>query len=295
MAVKREYRMRRLIDVGALAVVLTIVTASAAQQTSGELIAVRQIVDEVRSHKQGIAVWWTGHNGWLIKSGGTLISTDLILESGERRLYASPISASELAGELDIAFITHEHGDHFERRTSRILAEKSDCIFVIPANCVEVAREVGIPDARLRIAEPRVPFDIGEVHVEPLRAIHGNPRFALYKEANLQDCGYLITMGGQKLLQMGDTVLLEDHLELGKVDVLFFSPTEHNTYIDQSVILIHELEPEYIFPQHRDTLIVTPENRYFTTGYAYEVKMRLAKYLQARYHILAQGEKVQIR
>jgi len=94
---------------------------------------------------------------------------------------------------------------------------------------------------------------------------------------------------------MGDTVLLEDHLYLKHVDLLFFSPTEHNTHIDPSMILINELEPDYIFPQHRDTYKVTPQNRYWTSGYPYEVKFRLSKTLQKNYHILEMGEKMVIK
>ena len=274
--------------------IIAAISAPVLGQERAEQIPTRPIIDEIRAHSEGIAVWWTGHNGWLIKSGTTLMSTDLILGSEERRKYAPPVTAQELAPELDIAFITHEHGDHFERATSRILAEQSDCLFVIPSNCVEVAHNIGIPDERIKVAVPRKAFAIGEISVEPMRAIHGNPRFAVYTGANFEDCGYLIKAGGVSFLQMGDTVLLEDHLYLEHVDVLFFSPTEHNTYIDQSIILINELEPYYIFPQHRNTLVVTPENRYFTTGYPYEVKFRLAKYLQERYYILDFGEKVLI-
>ena len=252
-----------------------------------------RIIDEIRLHHKGLAVWWTGHNGWLIKSDSLLIATDLALESGDRQIPA-PVSAREIAPELDIAFITHEHGDHFERETSAILNTKSHCLFVMPANCLDAARELNIAESRIKIAEPRKPFDLGTMHVEPVRAIHGNPRFAVFYDANLQDCGYLITINGKRFLQMGDTVLLEDHLFLKNIDVLFFSPTEHNTYLDQSLILINELQPRYIFPQHRDTFWVTPENRYWTSAYTYEVRLRLCKSLQERYHILDMGEKMLI-
>lgn len=255
----------------------------------------RRMIDEIKAHTSGMAVWWTGHNGWLIKYNEILIGTDLALESNERSVPA-PISAEELAGELDISFVSHEHGDHFERETSGILSEKGQCVFVMPATCVEAARkELNIPEARIRVATPRTPFSIGEVGVEPLRAIHGNPRFAVYYDANMEDCGYVITIGGIRFLQMGDTVLLEDHLFLEKVDVLFFSPTEHNTHIDPSLILINALEPAYILPQHRATFKVTTQNRYWTSGYPHEVKFRLSKTLQQRYHILDIGEKIVIR
>jgi hypothetical protein len=83
--------------------------------------------------------------------------------------------------------------------------------------------------------------------------------------------------------------------EMGHVDVLFVSPTEHNMHVDPSVILINELDPEYILPQHRDTYRVTPENRYWTSGYPHEVKTRLSKPLRERFHILKQGEKPPVK
>jgi L-ascorbate metabolism protein UlaG (beta-lactamase superfamily) len=252
------------------------------------------LINEIRSHKKGIAVWWVGHNGWLIKSDNVLIGTDLPLETKAREV-PSPISAQELAGELDISFITHEHSDHFERETSKILKEQGHCSFVMPTSCLEAAKEeVQIPDDRIKVAEPRKEIDIGQVHIETVRAIHGNRNYAVYYEANLQDCGYVITVGGKRFLQMGDSVLLEDQLFLKDIDVLFFSPTEHNTYIERSVILINALEPDYIFPQHRDTFKVTPENRFWTNAYPYEVKLRLSRSLQERYHILDMGKKMDI-
>jgi L-ascorbate metabolism protein UlaG (beta-lactamase superfamily) len=270
------------------------VPAASGQEWPREPIPAPRIRDEVQAHRSGLAVWWTGHNGWLIKSDTTLIGTDMATED-EDRLYQSPISAEELAPLLDVAFITHGHGDHFNRETARVLSEKGRCTFVMPANCAEEARRLGIPESRIQVATPRKPFELRGMNVSPVRAIHGNPKAAVYYEANLEDCGYLIELGGKAFLQPGDSVLLEDHLFLKHVDVLFFSPTEHNMHIDPSVILINELEPEFILPQHRDTYRVTPQNRYWTSGYPHEVKDRLAKPLKARYHILKQGEKLVIK
>lgn len=252
-----------------------------------------RLIDAIRAPHPGLRLWWTGHNGWLVRSGGLLIGTDLCLEQSDRAV-PSPVTAAELAGELDILFITHEHGDHFERETARILAERSRCLFVLPANCRSIALELGIPEERIRVAVPRQPFTLPGVEITPMRAIHGNPRFAVFADANLEDCGYLLRMQGISLLQPGDSVLLEDHLFLGHVDVLLISPTEHNMHIDRSVILINELEPDYIFPQHRDTFQVTAENRYWTTAYTWEVKNLLSKRLQQRYHVVEMGEGMEI-
>jgi L-ascorbate metabolism protein UlaG (beta-lactamase superfamily) len=252
------------------------------------------LLSEIRAHKKGVAIWWTGHNGWLIKSDNTLIGTDLALET-KSRISSSPITSSDLASELDVSFVTHEHSDHFERETSRALVEKGKCIFVLPESCLEAAHsEVNIPEDRIRVAIPRTSFDIGSVHVDPVRAFHGNSNYAVYYKANLDDCGYVITIGGKRFFQPGDSVLSEDQLFLKDIDVLFFSPTEHNTFIDNSVMLINTLDPKFILPQHRNTFKVTPQTRFWANAYPDEVKMRLSKSLQQRYHVLEMGKKMDI-
>jgi L-ascorbate 6-phosphate lactonase len=253
-----------------------------------------RMIDEIRNHNEGLAVWWAGQDSWIIKSGDLVIATDLFLEN-TGRIAPAPVTPEELAPVLDISFITHGHGDHFEEYTSRILLEKSSCTFVMPESCLEEARRMNIPDSRIVTAIPRHPFDIKGIKVNPLRAIHGNSNFAIYYDANLQDCGYLFTIGGKTILQPGDTYLLEDHLFLKKVNVLFFSPTEHNMYIDPSVILINALDPDYILPQHHGTVEVNEDNRFWAKGYPEEVKIRLSQPLKAKYHILEPGDKIEIQ
>jgi L-ascorbate 6-phosphate lactonase len=252
-----------------------------------------RMIDQIRNQKTGTSVWWAGQDSWIIKSGELVIATDLFLENSQR-IAPAPVSPEEIAGILDISFVTHAHGDHFEEYTTRILMEKSSCLFVMPESCLEEARRLKIPDDRIVIARPREPFEIRGIRVEPIRAIHGNSNFAIYYEANLQDCGYLLTINGKTFLQPGDTYLLEDHLFLKKVNVLFFSPTEHNMYIDPSVILINTLDPDYIFPQHFGTVAVNENNRFWAKGYPDEVKLRLSRSLKERYHILTPGDKMPI-
>lgn len=252
------------------------------------------LIEQIKTHKEDIGMWWAGHNGWIIKSGDLVISTDILLDY-DKRAIPSSISAEELAQVLDISFITHGHKDHFNRSTSKVLAEKSNCIFVMPESCLPIAEELDLPQERIRIAKPRESFDIMGIHVDPIRAIHGNANFAIYYQANMKDCGYLITMSGKRFLQPGDSYLLEDHLFLDSVDVLFFSPTEHNMYIDRSVILINTLNPDYIFPQHHSTVVVNESTRFWAKGYQDEVKIRLSKPLQEKYFILEQGMKIEIK
>ena len=249
-----------------------------------------RMIDEIRVHKDGIALWWTGHNSWIIKSGDIVVSTDLYLENGSR-MAPAPITPEEIATEIDVSFVTHAHGDHFNEYTTKVLLEKSTCVFVMPESCLPVARKLKIPDNRIVIAKPRESFEVKDVKVDAVRAIHGNANFAIYYEANLQDCGYVIHLGGKTFLQPGDSYLLEDHLFLKNINVLFFSPTEHNMYIDRSLILINTLNPDYAFPQHHSTIAVDERNRFWAKGYPEEVKIHLSQALKDKYFIPKIGGK----
>jgi L-ascorbate metabolism protein UlaG (beta-lactamase superfamily) len=161
---------------------------------------------------------------------------------------------------------------------------------VLPANCREKALGLGLPENRIVTATPGAPLEIQGIRVEPLHALHGHAQFSVYRGANLADCGYLLTFGSWRIFQPGDTVLLQQHLELVDIHVLFFSPTIHNMFIDRSLILINALEPEHIFPQHFGTYRETEQNRYWTRGYPEEVRELLSPSLKRRFHSLDQGE-----
>ena len=251
------------------------------------------LISEIRQYEGPTAVWWIGHNTWVIKSGDKVICTDLFL--GGQRYEPAAVTAEELASILDISFVTHAHDDHFNAANSKVLVEQSNCLFVLPESCVPKARDIGIPENRMVVAQPRSEFQVLDIPVKTIRAIHGDDDFAIYYEANLEDVGYVITLDGKSFLQHGDTYLLEDHLFLEHVDVLFFSPTEHNMYIDRSVILINRLEPDYIFPQHHGTIDYTEETRFWAKGYPSEVKIRLSDALKKRYHILQPGDSMVIK
>ncbi len=248
---------------------------------------------QLTSVRSDLAVCWLGNLSWLIYTGTQLIAFDLDLDH-DLRTHPSPIPTEEIAPLLKALFITHGHGDHFNLSTAAILAEQSNCLFVIPANCRSKARSVGVPDERIRFAHPREPFDLPGIHVEPLRALHGDRHQAVYRHANLEDCGYLVTMMGTRILQPGDSVLLQDHLELMDIDILFVSPTDHNMHIKPASILIQALQPKLILPQHFGTYQEAEDNLFWTRGYPDELRDVLPTALQARYRRLEQGEVFEI-
>ena len=265
-----------------------------------QCVAASSVAEQIQQHHKGLAVWWVGNAGWLIKADDLLIGIDLDLSTSEK--IAPPvITAEELAGQLDVAFATHHHGDHCNVPTLRALAAGGRTSFILPRPCLKEVAQLGIPKDRIVIPEPGHPFEIKGFKVEPIHAIHGNQEFTvLTREPDFVDsirfnCGYVLTLLGKRFFHPGDSVLTEEHLGLKNIDVLFVSPTVHNMYLDRSMILINTLQPAYIFPQHFGTYVQTDENAFWTRGYPDELKLRLSRDLQERYHKLAPGEMFRIQ
>jgi len=245
-----------------------------------------------------LTLWWTGNAGWLMRSGNTLVGIDLVLEP-EPFLeefamdvrYERPIRAEQLAA-LDYALVTHSHGDHFARETTRILLRVSKCRFVLPRSCLKVADELGIPEERRILAVPGKDLALGQLAIHPIHAIHGDRFGSVYSGANFDDCGYVVDLGGERILHPGDSILTQEQLELRDVTVQLVSVTEHNTWIDSSARLANALRPKLILPMHYDTYTKTI---FWTVGYPEEVRSRLDPDLKARFRPAAQGEPVTVR
>ena len=216
------------------------------------------------------ALLWQGNDGFILWDGKTMIATDLDLTLGER-IQPPTVDMDELAERLDVLMITHGHEDHFSTATVRKLLEKGRCRFVIPESCR--AKSMGIEGLAERavFCKPADRPEMSGMQVECIRALHGHIAGSVYSGASLQDCGYRFFFGGLTFYQPGDTVLLEEHLEMRGVDVLFLSPTEHNTWIEKSLRLIRLIRPAKVTFQHHSTYHEAPDNLFWTHGYVREV------------------------
>ena len=232
---------------------------------------------------------WLGNDGWLIEHENHLIGIDLDLHS-RIRMSPSPVPIDRIARDLGYLFITHDHGDHFNVPTCTEFAAGGDCVFFLPESCRPILAESSIPEERVRWVTPRKRYDPEPwLSFETFRALHGHKMRTVYEHANLADCGYCIEFGGKRLFQPGDTVLLSEHLSLSSIDVLFFSPTEHNTHVDDSVLLIETVKPGMAVAQHFGTYETDDANSYWTVGYPDEVKGRLGAEMAERVIVPEQG------
>ncbi len=243
---------------------------------------------DLLSPTSGVRALWTGNDGWLLWDGQNLIATDLDLIGGCPRLSPVRTDVHQVARRLDLLLITHGHSDHFSPDTCRVLVEEGRCLFAVPQSCLSLAQELGIPQGRMRVVRPGVSFSAAGAQAECIRALHGHLLGSVYAGASMDDCGYRFTFGGLCFYQPGDTVLLDEHLSMRGVDVLFVSPTEHNTWIENSRRMIASIAPRFILAQHFGTYDMPPDNDFWAKGYPEELKNALSPEYAARFLIPSQ-------
>jgi len=247
---------------------------------------------EFYQQKAGVALMWMGNAGWVINLHGVIFCTDLDLHSPERVPLPPNVDIEELARRIQIAFVTHEHGDHFNEDTSRMLAERSACRFVIPASCVQTAEEIRLPKDRVTVVAPGNDYAMAGLSVRTVRAIHGHFAGSVFSGANVSDCGYVFERRGFRIYQPGDTVLLEEHFDMRDIDAAFVSPTEHNMHVENAARYLSLLAPRYTLPQHYDSYAVTDENAFWTRGYVDALYDRLPEERRAGFIRVSQGRPV---
>lgn len=211
------------------------------------------------------AALWQGNNGFILFDSQRMIATDLDLMLGER-IQQPTVDLNELAERLELLMITHGHEDHFSTETVKHLLRGTRCRFLIPESCREKALAMEGLAQRAVFVKPGDVLDENGIRVECIRALHGHIGGTVYSGASMLDCGYRFFFGGQWFYQPGDTVLLEEHLNM-QADVLFVSPTEHNMGADNAVRLIRMIDPETVIFQHHSTYHESEENHFWTHGY----------------------------
>jgi L-ascorbate 6-phosphate lactonase len=259
------------------------------------------IVSEIRAHHQGTALWWLGNAGWAIKSDDALLIIDPVIELanpadpwrseiGLGLLHPLPLQAQELSGaDLQLCLVTHAHGDHLAPCTIRALAERTGCGFVTPLSCRAEMAHLQVPAERIIEARHGQPIHFAHLSIVPLKANHGHEHGSVYSGANMQDCGYLISDGRWTILHPGDSLLLQEHLEMASPDVFLASISEHNLGVHHSALLANLWQPAYVLPMHYGTYA---EPLFWTRGDPLALRAALDEGVRAHLVVLSQGQKL---
>lgn len=167
----------------------------------------------------GVALWWLGQSGFLVKHAGRYLLLDPYLSDSLTKKYAATdkphvrrtaraVDPARL-GFVDVVTSSHQHTDHLDAETLRpMLAARPDLRLVIPeahralaAERLQIgaARPIGLDDGQAATLSGFEIHAVASAHETVERDQAGRCRFL----------GYVVRCGATTLYHSGDTVLYD--------------------------------------------------------------------------------------
>jgi len=229
-------------------------------------------IEETAPPRDGLAVWWTGQSGYLIKSAQGLLAVDLYLSDHLTRKYAgtirphvrmtrSPLHGSDLKA-VDLLLASHKHSDHLDPGTAPDLLEASpSAMLLLPEAIRDHAVAMGLPEDRLIGMEAGAEARGAGFRVRAIPSAH--EEFDRDASGRHPYLGFVIEAAGMRLYHSGDTLAYEGLAEtLGaeKFDVLFLPINGRdpgrgvpgNMDAGEAVDLASRARPRFVVPHHYD-------------------------------------------
>lgn len=126
-------------------------------------------------------IWHLGHSGVAVETRGHLLifdySDDRPAGGGRRGLASGVVEPSEISGKPVVAFISHEHHDHFWRDAIYWREGLPELRFVVSAEVAEMDRRYGARPGVIDVLGPDVDQRVGELRVETLRSTDSGVAF----------------------------------------------------------------------------------------------------------------------
>lgn len=137
-----------------------------------------------RSAAAPLAVTWLGHATALVEIDGYRLLTDPVWSErcspsksvGPQRLHPPPVALEALPA-LDAVVISHDHYDHLDMDTVRMLARTQRAVFVTPLGVGAHLREWGIPASRVVELDWGSSYTIDDLTLTCTPARHFSGRF----------------------------------------------------------------------------------------------------------------------
>lgn len=177
---------------------------------------------------------------------------------------------------VDIILITHKHPDHCN---TEVLKKLNKNITIYSTREVQNANE----DLNIKIIKEKDIFQIGDIIIEVVHAIHGYQPLLKGKEIN-ENVGFIVDDGKNRLYTTSDTICFKNDY---KADILCIPVTGHGLTMSafEAALYSKEVEAKLTIPIHMDNPAFPPDFDY--------IKEMFEKY-EVKYKILENDENIEI-
>ena len=229
-------------------------------------------IEETVVPSSGLAIWWLGQSGYLIKSSRGLLAVDLYLSEHLTRKYEntskphvrmtrSPLRGEDLKG-VDLLLASHKHSDHLDPGTApAVLAASPTAALGLPEEIREHALSLGIANQRLIGMDSGSMCSAAGFRVRAIPSAH--EEFDRDERGRHPYLGFIIESSGLRLYHSGDSLIytgLVETLAQEKFDVLFLpingrDPARGvpgNMSAVEAVDVASVVKPRFVVPHHYD-------------------------------------------
>jgi L-ascorbate metabolism protein UlaG (beta-lactamase superfamily) len=192
-----------------------------------------QEINETGVDRDALAIWWTGQNGYIIKTSDLTIYIDPYLSNYAERITAgkpnehvriteSPIPPEEVSN-ADLVICTHDHADHIDPDGIPLIAKASkNAHFITPECARSTLLEFDISNDR--IFTLRGNDDITHMGIKIFAIPAKHEEFDEDEICGFPYLSYVITLGTINVLHAGDTIPYVGQVEKFKphrIDIAF--------------------------------------------------------------------------
>jgi len=196
----------------------------------------------------GIDIELLGHDSFKIKT--------------EKIIYIDPykIKSDEKA---DLILVTHEHFDHCSSEDIEKLIKDETVLVGIPS-CKDVFDQFSGSVKDIIYMKPNQEKNIEGVEIETVPAYNVNkfksPGKPFHPKSDGK-VGYILTIKGKRIYHAGDTDLIEEMKELGKIDIALLPVS--GTYVmtaDEAAKSVELIKPKIAIPMHFNKIVGTKKD-----------------------------------
>ena len=177
------------------------------------------------------------HSSIRIEYEGQEIQIDPVMKMGNKTIdYAAMPKA-------DYLFVTHEHGDHFDKEAIKTLSD-AETQLIMNGRCVEM---YGAGKAMKNGEKVELAKDFTVEAVPAYNITEGRTQF----HPQGRDNGYILTIDGMRIYIAGDTEDIPEMECIKNIDIAFLPCNQPYTMTTEQVVKVAKtIQPKVLFPYH---------------------------------------------